>query len=173
MKIKSIVFTGPESSGKTTIASKLASYFQCPLVEEYAREYLTINGPLYDHQDFIYISRSQYDKILNALKQFPLVIFDTDITTLLIWEMIKFKQISPWLKEAWQNENFDLIFLCKPDFPWKSDPLRENEFDQYNIFSQYLAKLLEQGQPFYIISGPTEDRMTKILKIINMPNSSI
>ena len=32
-----IILTGPESSGKTTLAQQLVAHFNAPLVEEYAR----------------------------------------------------------------------------------------------------------------------------------------
>jgi nicotinamide riboside kinase len=34
-----IVIVGPESTGKSTFASQLATYYQCPLVTEYGREF--------------------------------------------------------------------------------------------------------------------------------------
>jgi HTH-type transcriptional regulator, transcriptional repressor of NAD biosynthesis genes len=34
-----IVIVGPESTGKSTLASQLATYYQCPLVTEYGREF--------------------------------------------------------------------------------------------------------------------------------------
>ena len=36
-----IAFTGPESSGKSTLSSWLSAEIKLPLIEEYAREYLT------------------------------------------------------------------------------------------------------------------------------------
>ena len=39
--MKKIVFTGPESSGKTTISESVAQKFNLPIVEEYARKSLT------------------------------------------------------------------------------------------------------------------------------------
>lgn len=54
-----ITVVGPESSGKTTLASKLAGYFKAPLVPEYAREYLEGIGRPYDIDDLTQIAEAQ------------------------------------------------------------------------------------------------------------------
>ncbi|MCB0706487.1 MAG: ATP-binding protein, partial [Saprospiraceae bacterium] len=49
--IKRILITGPESSGKTTLARSLAEAQDEPWVPEYAREYLEKYGPDYTLND--------------------------------------------------------------------------------------------------------------------------
>ena len=39
-----VVLFGPESSGKTTLSRELANYYNSYWVEEYARDYLQLNG---------------------------------------------------------------------------------------------------------------------------------
>ena len=58
-KIKKIAIIGPESSGKTTISQAIANYFQTNYVPEYAREYLTKNGPLYTFNDLKKMAQKQ------------------------------------------------------------------------------------------------------------------
>ena len=46
------VLTGPESSGKTTLATQLSESLKVPLVQEVSREYL--NGKIMENPDFSY-----------------------------------------------------------------------------------------------------------------------
>lgn len=58
-----ITIVGAESSGKTTIATLLANQFQCPLVPEYAREYLSSLGRDYQQHDLEIIAEKQWEII--------------------------------------------------------------------------------------------------------------
>jgi nicotinamide riboside kinase len=62
-----ITVIGPESSGKTTLASKLAEYFGCSWVPEYARGYLEKLGRDYDESDLEKIAAGQYSSILERM----------------------------------------------------------------------------------------------------------
>lgn len=169
-----ITFTGPESSGKTTLAKTLASRLQYTYIPEFAREYLTGRPEGYDHHDFIHIAQKQYDRIQSSKKSVQPVILDTDLTVLTIWEAVKFGKKTKWLEQAWNQENYDFIFLCKPDFPWEYDPLRENPQNQNELFDLYIDQLFLRGHPFYTVSGPLESRLEKILNVIGTtPNQII
>lgn len=59
MNTKIIVITGPESSGKTTLANQLSAYWKVPLVKEVARDYLK---EIYSYQqhDLLEIAKQQH-----------------------------------------------------------------------------------------------------------------
>lgn len=61
-----ITIVGPESSGKTTLARKLAAYLGCPWVPEYAREYLEGLGRSYVEDDLQEIAAGQLEAILRV-----------------------------------------------------------------------------------------------------------
>ena len=65
-----ITIVGPESSGKTTLASQLAAEFGCPWVPEYAREYLEGRGGYYNEADLEVIAEGQLVVISNQLSVF-------------------------------------------------------------------------------------------------------
>ena len=70
MKKIKIAITGPESSGKTTLAKKLSTNFKKSiLVNEFAREYLkTVNGK-YTYSDLIKIAKGQKEREFQASKK--------------------------------------------------------------------------------------------------------
>ena len=57
--MKKIVFIGPESTGKTTLAIRLASEYGCVYVEEYSRSYVIEEGRELTFDDVMPIVRGQ------------------------------------------------------------------------------------------------------------------
>src|SRR5690554_3366601 len=91
-----LVTTGPESSGKTSLAHGLATAMKAPLVPEMSRPYLeqraTQSGqPGYQIEDLGAIARLQLEAEHNALAAAPpLLVCDTDLLVILIWSEVRF-----------------------------------------------------------------------------------
>lgn len=62
-----ITIVGPESSGKTTLARELASFYNAPWVPEYARKYLEGLGRPYRENDLHRIAEGQLEAISEVL----------------------------------------------------------------------------------------------------------
>ena len=61
-KMTKIIITGPESSGKTTLAKNLSKSLNLNLVDEYARTFINENNNLYDYEDLLKIAKGQYNR---------------------------------------------------------------------------------------------------------------
>jgi nicotinamide riboside kinase len=57
--LKKIVIIGPESTGKSTLCTQLARYYQTQWCPEFAREYLLKNGTNYSFDDLLTIAKGQ------------------------------------------------------------------------------------------------------------------
>ena len=69
MKQIKIAITGPESSGKTTLAKELAKYFKNSfLVNEFSREYLEKLTRKYIFADLLNIAKGQRKNEIQAIK---------------------------------------------------------------------------------------------------------
>ena len=55
-----LAITGPESTGKSELAEKLASHYKSQWVAEYSREYLRAPVRKYDYEDILEIAKGQY-----------------------------------------------------------------------------------------------------------------
>jgi nicotinamide riboside kinase len=154
-----IVFTGPESSGKTTCAERMATENQLPLVEEYARKYLNEHGPEYTLADIKKMADHQIADEVRACKNGSLIICDTDVVTLEIWALEKFG-VSLGIKDELIHKKHYL--LCYPDVPWEPDPLRENPLDRERLFDLYYSFL--QSLPVTFVVLEEKDRMNLILE---------
>lgn len=156
MKIKApksaeiIVITGPESSGKTTLANRLHNDYGIPLVTEFARLYLEQNGPKYDFKDLEKIALCQNIQEKQFHEQYPKIICDTDFITVDIWAKEKFgKPLS--LKLQFENKKHYL--LSRPDIRWEEDPLRENPDDRDRLFAIYESYLNKNNLSYEIVDN--------------------
>ena len=151
-----IAFTGPESSGKTTMAVWLSSFLELPYIAEYARTYLS-EKPDYRKEDLDLMATKQV-----ALWPKGGLIADTEMHVFQVWSQVKYAEVSPVISELLKQQYFDHYFLCAPDIPWEPDPLRENPDDRQQLFELYLDILQKNGRSFTILSGPLEKRQELI-----------
>lgn len=159
-KVKHIVLIGPESTGKSTLAKQLSSYYDAELVKEYAREYLRNNGPDYNQQDLRAIAFGQFTAQLSAMKKGKdLVISDTCLLTVAIWEERKYGLVDEFILEWKSLQQIDCYLLCKPDLPWEADILRESEHELDVLFDIYEKEIKLSGIPFRIVSGEGDLRL--------------
>ncbi len=161
-----VAFTGPECSGKSSLAQWLAKELSCQIVEEYAREYLK-GRSTYSIDDL--------DKI--ALEQFyrnsatgPLVI-DTEMLVMKIWCEEKYQTASDTILQLLERQKLDFYFLCKPDFNWVSDPLRENASDRERLYKIYESNLKMFNFSYCVLSGSESERRKTIKNLFNGKNS--
>ena len=151
-----IAFTGPESSGKTTMAELIAKAYSTSFIPEYAREFLK-DKTTYTLADLDEIAKKQVE-LCKASKN-TLLISDTEMAVMLIWSQEKFKEVSPIIQSYWESQDFDHLFLCAPDIPWEADKLRENPLDRERLFVLYEELLTKNNCSFSILRGSLNQRI--------------
>lgn len=158
--------TGPESSGKTTLAEKLALKANGTWIPEFAREFLEQLHRPYTQHDLDTIAKGQLKAWEKAPKN-KLQICDTEMLVMKVWSDFKFGSCSFFIKAALEKQKFDYYFLCQPDMDWEEDPLREHPEQREELFEIYLQELKNRGLPFTIVSGSKEERIESCLKLIH------
>jgi nicotinamide riboside kinase len=151
-----IAFTGPESSGKTTLAKQIAQKFKATYCEEFARTFL-VGKTSYTQKDLDLIAKGQA-KSWDVKTDF--LVADTEITVVCIWSLYKYGTISNEISSLFSQQQFDLLFLCRPDIPWQFDVLRENPENRDELFDLYHSFLLENKQNFVVIEGNEQQRLS-------------
>jgi nicotinamide riboside kinase len=169
-----IILTGPESSGKTTLAKQLSNHFNAPLIAEYARIFLEKKTPpQYFYPDLLKIAKKQlsleYQSPNHPITQL-LLICDTDLITLKIWSNVVFKKCHPWILEQLEKSAHDSqrhYLLCSPEgISWEYDPLRENPNDRDYLFQLYENELMLYKKNYSILRGGISERFeTAVLEI--------
>lgn len=154
-----IVLTGPESSGKTTLAEALAEHYQVPLVPEYARVYLENIGLTYTEDDILQIAKGQAKLKAQYSAQEPaILISDTDQVVMKVWSEVRFQRCHPWIIEQLKRSDTHLYLLCQPDIPWEYDPLREDATSRDMLYERYLETLQQFQLPYLEIGGSLSKR---------------
>jgi len=162
--MKKIVFTGPECSGKTKLSQEIAKHFNFIWIEEYARKYLNKVQSTYEYSDLKKIAKGQLE-LEKKTKKNQFLICDTNLQVIKLWSIIKFGKCDPFILN---NQDFRALYiLCKPDFQWVFDPLRENPQNREAIFNLYYKDLIENNMNFIIVEGVHNKRFQVVSKIID------
>lgn len=154
--MRRILITGPESSGKSTLARDLAWSLDAVYIREYAREYLQASQGIYTSADLLAIWQGQA-QLQNNWSSKHTLCCDTGPIVMYVWSMVKYQRVHPEIALAVQEMSYDHILLCSPDLPWRADPLRDapDLTQRQALYAQYLQLVSDCGIPFTIISGTT------------------
>ena len=159
-----IAFTGPESSGKTTLSKRIAEILDGEWHEEYAREYLTNLNRIYNQDDLLNIALKQNEKRINCNSS--LQVYDTEMLVIKIWNDYKFRKENQYINELLDQQKIDHYFLCSPDIPYEEDVLRENPDNRNELFEIYLNILNQKKLPYSILEGSISKRTKQILQTL-------
>lgn len=163
-----VAVTGPESTGKSWLASKLAVYYGCLWVPEFARTYLINLGRKYTLEDVEYIAQRQNQLIRSAMaKESPVLFADTEMLVCKIWSEFVFGHCPVSIASLTESQQFDFYLLCDIDLPWEPDPLREHPDKRKELFSIYQDELTRRKWPFAIISGTGNQRLDNAILHVN------
>ena len=157
-------FTGPESSGKTTLSKAIAEKIQANYYPEFSREYLNKRNGTYTKKDLDEIALGQFEFINQIDKKDQ--VYDTEMLVIQIWSEFKYHSCSELILNLVHQQQIDHYFLCSPDIPYEEDPLRECPEQRDELFDIYLNKLTTYKVPFSIIKGTPSERIEKTLEII-------
>jgi NadR type nicotinamide-nucleotide adenylyltransferase len=158
---------GAESTGKSTLARKLAARFACPLVPEYGRAYAEIRGTAFTLADLLTIAREQ-DRLMReaAAAGPPLLLLDTDPLMTAAWAEMLFGKAPDELLGYPKAERY-LLFL--PDVPWVADSTRlfGTSEQRARFAAVAVAMLVRAGVPYDRIGGTWDERERQAVAAID------
>ncbi|WP_430816056.1 AAA family ATPase [Carboxylicivirga sp. RSCT41] len=165
---KIIVFTGPESTAKSTLSQMLSEEYKVHCVPEYAREYVAGLDRDYAYEDVEAIAKHQiasYRKACGLNQAF--VVFDTFLIITKVWFTEVYKKVPVWFEAFLKDVKIDLHLLCYPDIEWVADGIRENENKRMYLFEQYEQELKRYSFNYRIINGRGDERFQQAKNHIN------
>lgn len=162
-----VAVIGPESTGKTVLAQRLAAHYGAPWVAEYARGYVETLGRPYMEADVEAIARQQVKEETDWEDNGGgYVFFDTDLIITKVWMEYCYGRVAQFVEERLERRFFDLYLLCAPDLPWEDDPVREHGDDRDYFFGRYLREVQRLGTPYAVVAGQGEERVRSALQAI-------
>jgi nicotinamide riboside kinase len=170
-QIIKIAIFGPESTGKTTLATQLADYYKTVWVPEFARDYLQekldSGRGICDIDDMLPIAYGQTklenEAVLIANKY---LFCDTNLLVTKVFSELYYNFCDSLLDKAARAHQYDLIFLTDIDVPWEDDDLRDSPDGRETVFEVFKQSLIDNNKPFIVISGDKDSRLKKAIAII-------
>ena len=158
--VKRVAVFGAESTGKTTLAGRLAEGFGTVWVPEHARAYLDAKGPPVEARDIEPIARGQIadeDRLARAADR---VLFcDTELETTVIYSEAYFGSCPDWIRAEARRRPYDLYLVCDIDVPWVPDPWRDLGHRRAELDAGFRRALVGKSAPIVTIRGPWGDRL--------------
>jgi NadR type nicotinamide-nucleotide adenylyltransferase len=173
---KRIAIFGPESTGKTQLAEKLAAHFKAPLVAEYAREFWDRRGVI-TLEDIPGIAREQWrreDEL--AAKADKLLICDTEALTTVLWSDLLYGTCSDDIRRGADQraKHYALYLLLDIDVPFAPDPQRcfPDPADREKCLRIWRGALERRSLSYQLIRGNWTEREAAAIATIERLLSS-
>jgi NadR type nicotinamide-nucleotide adenylyltransferase len=162
--VANVVFLGAPSTGKTTIADRMAQEYGTVWMPEYGREYWE------QHQVNRRLSLVQLEEIAerhlereeDLLRQANRFLFtDTNAITTYMFSLYYHAAATQRLKELADQAvyRYDLVFVCDTDIPYDDTWDRSGDVNRRSFQKQIVADLVLRRVPFVILRGSLETRV--------------
>ncbi len=164
---KLICFYGPESTGKSVMARKMAEHYQTLSVPEVAREIILSSD--FTTEDITRIGYAQTQRVVDYAKTANRFLFcDTDLITTQIYCHHYLHQVPPILMELEKQIVYDHYFLFDIDVPWVADGMRDLGNQRQTMFNVFKAELESRQISYHLIKGGWIEREEKIKAVLNL-----
>ncbi len=150
---------GPESTGKTTLAARLARELATVHVPEFARAYLESRGGVFTRPDLDVLGEGQIaleDSLARDANR--VLICDTDPLLTVVWSEVMYGEASRWLRTTAAARRYDLTLLCEVDLPWVDDPVRYLPAERAQFLARCEAALRAARRPYTVVRGSGDAR---------------
>jgi NadR type nicotinamide-nucleotide adenylyltransferase len=163
-----VVLTGSESTGKSSLAWRLAKHYDAAYVPEFVRGYAEKKGGVLSFADHGPIAHGQIaieDEHIASGK--PLLIQDTDLLSTVVYCDHYFGQCPRWIVDAAKERKPDLYLLCDVDIPWVADGIRDRGHLRDEMQALFRDAVVRSKVPFVVITGEGEERLARAIEAID------
>ena len=174
--VKRVVLIGAESTGKTTLASRLAEAFETVWVAEYGREYweekvkgLSMDGPLpgWRDEEFVTIAREQQRRENEAARKANKVLFcDTNAFATGMWFERYQGRRHAAVDAIGARDKVDLYVVTEPDFAFVQDGFRDGESVRGWMHGRFLEEVGGTGVEVLRVGGSLEERVGRVRGVV-------
>jgi nicotinamide riboside kinase len=168
-RIIRIVLTGPECTGKSTLAMQLAQHYSTLCIPEYAREYVGNLSRPYDYEDVVHIAETQVKQLAEYSRRASRILFlDTYLLITKVWFDLVFNKRPEWIDAELLQHPLDFYLLCDTDIPWKADSVRENGGTRREyLLGIYKKELVDFGCTFELVQGLGNERLKNAIRLVD------
>ncbi len=173
-----VVLYGAESTGKSTLAERLAARVGAPWSAEFVREYWYAHGGVVTADSLETIARGQAEaedlaRARAGASGARVVFHDTDLLTCTLWDDLLFPGACPeWVRveAAKRARATDLFLFCDTDLPWAPDPQRcfPDEAGRAMCRRVFLEKLEATGARWTRVYGAEAERESRAVSAVEL-----
>lgn len=167
--LRKIAIVGPESTGKSLMARRLAKEFKTWYVPEYSRYYcegLNRTYTLQDELNMFYGQVALENSLVDVIEH-PLLFCDTTILTVKVWSDHLFGFTPPEVLAEIRHRHYDYYLLMDIDLPWEDDPLRDFPDKREYFMEVWKKELHDLNASYTIIRGKGEERYLNGIRAVN------
>ena len=149
-----VCVTGPESTGKTTLAARIAKRFDSEWVPEASRAYAERKGAPLTADDVTPIAREHVRVADERARGAKLLLsLDTDLLSTVIYSRHYYGRTPRWIEGAERVRRSHLYLLCDVDVPWLPDGVRDRPANRAEMFSTFEGALQRRRLPYVVVRG--------------------
>jgi NadR type nicotinamide-nucleotide adenylyltransferase len=158
-----VCVTGPESTGKTTLAQRLAELRGTEWVPEASRSYAERKGGELLASDVAPIAR-EHLALADAAgaralaRHARLIVLDTDLVSTVIYARHYYGSVPRWIERTERARRADLYLLCDVDVPWVPDGVRDRPTNRDAMFELFRTALTRRGANVVVVRGDWDAR---------------
>jgi HTH-type transcriptional regulator, transcriptional repressor of NAD biosynthesis genes len=167
--IQKVVFLGAESTGKSTLTTRMAQEYSTAFVPEYGREVWERKNGQLKPEDYIHIAKTHRqleDAALETAKRFLFV--DTNaMTTMFLgyaYEGNMLPELTELAREA--QDRYHHVFLCADDIPFAQDGWRDDAVWRSRAQGMVRYDLAVRGVTYTEVRGNLEERVLQVRAVL-------
>lgn len=163
-----VVLTGSESTGKTTLAHRMAEHYGTAASREFVREYAIARGNQLGFDDHGPIARGQMAAEDEAVARATRVAFiDTDLVSTVVYCDHYYGRCPAWIVDKAAERAADLYLLMNIDVPWVADPARDRGDRRDEMHTLFRERLQAMRLPYVEISGDWDQRFAAAVRAVD------
>ena len=173
--VERVVFLGAESTGKSTLAERMAADLDTVSVPEYGRDHYAERGGVLDLDDYVEIAvrhRELEDEA--ALRANRYVFVDTNAITTMFFSHYYNRGSRPELR-AMADEcriRYRHVIVCNDDIPFAQDGWRDNEVWRGRMHGMVLHDLAVRDIPYSTVYGAVDERVEQVKAVLGGTQTS-
>lgn len=167
--VERVVLMGAESTGKSSLAERLAVAFETAHVPEYGREHYAARGGRLDLDAYVTIARVHRVREDEAIARTNRYLFvDTNAVTTMFFSHYYNRDSLPALRQLAHecSGRYRHVIVCDDDIPFEQDGWRDNAEWRGRMQGMVLHDLATRCTPFHVVRGTLADRVSQVRSIL-------
>ena len=166
--LRRVCLIGPESTGKSALAERLARHYQTVHVPEFARTWLGNVDVDWSPATVSQVAMGQQTTQALLARRATRVLFcDTDVLAVRLWSERLFDAAPDWVRAASDTTDVDLYLLTAPDLPFTGSDERHRPAERVAFHARCEAELVRLGRAYVPLEGDLDERFARAVEAVD------